>query len=734
MQTDEKKRLVRDLSRGLFGWYDFNKNRKILYIGEKEDAFAGFFIDGGYDHDTVPVSEISEEWAEQHKSMYSYAVCISALETSAAPLKVLGMLKKTLESDGHLLLGMNNRLGLRYFCGDRDPYTDGYFDGIENYAFSGNSPDISGRCYSKEEIREIIDQAGFERKRFFSVLPDLNTASFIFADDYTPNEDLSNRVFPAYNDPGSVYMKEQSLYPSLIKEGLFHLMANAFLIECTVSGDLSDVKQVTASPDRGKENALYTVIRGNDTVEKRAMYPEGVKKLRKMKDNEEDLKAHGIKIIDSSLDNDVYKMPFENSPLAQVYLKELLYKDKDKFLSEMDRFHDTVLKSSEKRVLDDGTEVFKKGYLDLVPLNSFVKDGEFYFIDQEFFAEDLPVKVMSMRQIESFYFGDPAIEKEFPRAILYERYGIMEERVRWSKIECDFIDGLLNKDALSDHYKKIRTDDALILKRRREMDSRLINIFKGTEGKEVYLFGSGKYADRFLDIYGRDIPVRGILDNDNSKTGSKKRGISIFSPDILRDKDKDSIKIIVCIRDHQAIVRQIKDLGITDFSIFDPEILSVLRPRTTVLIEKMEEVPHEKHYHTGYVAGAFDMFHIGHLNLLRRAKERCDYLIAGVMSDERMYDLKKKYPVIPCSERMKVVAGCRYVDQVEELPIDRAGISDAYHMFHFDCMFSGDDHADNPAWLAERENLRSMGSDIVFVPYTKDTSSSEIRDKIQKEN
>ena len=141
-----------------------------------------------------------------------------------------------------------------------------------------------------------------------------------------------------------------------------------------------------------------------------------------------------------------------------------------------------------------------------------------------------------------------------------------------------------------------------------------------------------------------------------------------------------------------------------------------------------------RHYKIGYVAGAFDMFHIGHLNLLRRAKERCDYLIVGVMSDQRMYDLKKKYPVIPCNERMQVVAGCRYVDQVEELQADRAGIMDAYNMFHYDCMFSGDDHAEDPTWISERDRLRKLGSDIQFMPYTKDTSSSEIRKKMEKDD
>lgn len=146
------------------------------------------------------------------------------------------------------------------------------------------------------------------------------------------------------------------------------------------------------------------------------------------------------------------------------------------------------------------------------------------------------------------------------------------------------------------------------------------------------------------------------------------------------------------------------------------------------------EAQAQKHYKIGYVAGAFDMFHVGHLNLLRRAKERCDYLIAGVMSDDRVFELKKKYPVIPCNERMQVVAGCRYVDRVEELPVGNAGIMDAYNMFHYDCMFSGDDHAKDPVWLSEREQLRKLGSDIQFVSYTKETSSSEIRKKVEKDD
>ena len=77
--------------------------------------------------------------------------------------------------------------------------------------------------------------------------------------------------------------------------------------------------------------------------------------------------------------------------------------------------------------------------------------------------------------------------------------------------------------------------------------------------------------------------------------------------------------------------------------------------------------------------------------------------------------------------------GCRHVDEVIDLPVDNAGIRDAYERVHFDCMFSGDDHADNPEWLSEQAYLRSMGSDIVFVPYTREVSSTEIREKVLKQ-
>ena len=171
---------------------------------------------------------------------------------------------------------------------------------------------------------------------------------------------------------------------------------------------------------------------------------------------------------------------------------------------------------------------------------------------------------------------------------------------------------------------------------------------------------------------------------------------------------------------------QLEEMRIPDYSIYD-------RYRSYPISSICPEKSRKK-YRVGYCAGAFDMFHVGHLNLLRRAKEMCDILVVGVISDQRIFDLKNRYPIIPCDERIKVVEGCRYVDRVVEIPADKAAIMDAYNMIHFNCMFSGDDHVGDPLWMEEQENLRKLGSDLVFVSYTKEISSTMLREKIKGQN
>lgn len=140
-----------------------------------------------------------------------------------------------------------------------------------------------------------------------------------------------------------------------------------------------------------------------------------------------------------------------------------------------------------------------------------------------------------------------------------------------------------------------------------------------------------------------------------------------------------------------------------------------------------------KHYHIGYVSGTFDMFHIGHLNLLRRAKERCDYLIVAVLSDECVLRSKKKQPIIPLADRLEVIRACKYVDEVDVTTVELLNKITAWHKYHFDAMFTGDDHKTD-GWAWEEPELNKLGAELVFFPYTQNVSSTKLREKLENDS
>jgi len=135
----------------------------------------------------------------------------------------------------------------------------------------------------------------------------------------------------------------------------------------------------------------------------------------------------------------------------------------------------------------------------------------------------------------------------------------------------------------------------------------------------------------------------------------------------------------------------------------------------------------DKHWRKGYVSGAFDMFHMGHLNLIRRAKERCDYLVVGVLSDDVVAGMKKKWPVIPQKERLEIISALRYVDETDITTEQLIDKRKAWEKYNFDAMFSGDDHA-NDGWAHEEADLKKLGAELVFFPYTKEISTTLLQD------
>lgn len=127
----------------------------------------------------------------------------------------------------------------------------------------------------------------------------------------------------------------------------------------------------------------------------------------------------------------------------------------------------------------------------------------------------------------------------------------------------------------------------------------------------------------------------------------------------------------------------------------------------------------------GYTTGVYDMFHIGHLNLLRNASEYCDELIVGVSTDELSMAKKNKRPLISYPERVEIISNVRYVDRVvAQTSMDKM---EAWRRLQFHIMFVGDDWRGTPAWDRIEREFGLLGVQIVYLPYTAHTSSTAIR-------
>jgi glycerol-3-phosphate cytidylyltransferase len=133
----------------------------------------------------------------------------------------------------------------------------------------------------------------------------------------------------------------------------------------------------------------------------------------------------------------------------------------------------------------------------------------------------------------------------------------------------------------------------------------------------------------------------------------------------------------------------------------------------------------------GYTAGAFDVFHIGHLNLLKRAKENCDFLIVGVSSDELVFKTKNKKPLANIDERMQILLALKCVDQVViQDDLDKVK---AWEKYHYHKLFSGDDWKNSQRWINYEKELKKHNVKVIYFPYTSTISSSKLQEYVSRE-
>ncbi len=803
-----ESRLIRDLPKGLIQWYPFSKGAKALFLSGGEEAcevLPEAMEECGLLADCIPLSVLQHASPSLKASAYDYIILAGAIERTPSPQAFLSSLRPLLTPKGRLLIGAHNRLAIRYFCGDRDPFSHRNFDGIENYIRLSalDWKRSKGRAYSKAELTEYLENAGFPHHRFYAAFPEWTCPQALYAEGCVPKGKPWEGLIPQYDSPDTIFLEEERLYHALIQNQLFHAMSNGFFIECPLDGTFADACQVMVSTEYGRKEAMATIFHSNyrkgqefftgqaerklscheskvqlkdqeNQVEKIPLYPEGREKPNRLMENMLAIKRRGLHTLPCSIKDGSIFMPQIKYQTATDYFRTLIRTDKERFLHELDRFWETVKASSDPvpdeevdwehfdpdwkkgRADDPGRDKWRKlafgsredrenlgvslreGYINLDSQNCFYINGEFVFYNQFYCQEHFPANAILIRTIDAVFGGDVWKDGLMKKDELLERYHLLEHEKLWHLYSWRFTDKLRNEKELREFYRQRRRDWRIVNANRYRMNYSDVeyervfkDIFKGTEGRQLYLFGSGIYAKKFLEDFGADYPVAGVLDNNRDRWGDKLLGIPILSPECLCSMAEDSCKVLICIKDCVPVMRQLDGLGIHHYSVYDchqeyPRKL----PKAAAAVK--EEGKEPKKYHVGYVAGVFDLFHVGHLNMFKRAKEQCDYLIVGVVTDESVMNNKKTMPCMSFEERIALVRSCRYVDEAVELPTYNGDTDEAYRRYHFDVQFSGSDYADDPVWLAKKEYLEKRGAAMVFFPYTQTTSSSKLKEMIGK--
>lgn len=482
----------------LINWYPFKKNSTVLEIGAGMGALTGCLCEKC--GEVVAIEESSRRAAiilKRHKKYsnlkvisdniyehkfnmkFDYVLLIGVLEyvgiNNAEGNPYVGLLNKIrslLKDDGVLLVAIENKYGLKYWCGAAEDHTGIPFDGLNDYKMD-NATERYGksgvRTFSKGELQRMLKKAGFANERFYYPLPDYKFPSFVFSDEHLPDIDNIRAIKFTYPRESELVANEKKLYKDIIENKTFPFFANSFLIEAS-GNKLEDENVVFVSHKRDYKSKynISTVIDSRNQVSKVANDKEAIEHLNDIQENIINLQNRRIEVISTKLiDANKMTVDYCNLPLAINVFNDYVEKNDINQLKVMlKELEKNLCLSSEmhigepcniKEINVDEEKILDNGYVDMTFINSFYKDGRLIFFDQEWNLTNIPVKYILYRAIKYAQYENhqKIMEKlcqEFGiDEILQKSFDFFEENTinsMMNEINCNVFDPMMYHDEL----------------------------------------------------------------------------------------------------------------------------------------------------------------------------------------------------------------------------------------------------------------------------------------------
>jgi hypothetical protein len=448
-------------------------------------------------------------------------------------VEALAAYKKKLGSHGRLLLVYENPFALRYWAGKRAANTGLPYDTLFGHGVNA--------LPSKTELQARLRVAGFEGQKWFYPLTDHYFTREVYSENYLPDEFLNQRFIPYIPNDISLQFDERVLYREVIRGGAFEFMCGAYFVEARVCTEdppcIVDYAAITIYREPAKR--FVTTVRGDGTVHKVPLHPDGKASLLRILSNHEELANLGVNVIKMKIKDDSLVMPRLNLPTLWDYWAKKLSDgtfDVDEMISQFDRIQEAIIKASK----------YGRCFWELVPANCFYdKDkNDLIFFDQEYYWDNASPDVALTRALWALIYS-PAFEKDARTKtwleLLKARYGISEHFDLLSEqADIKTHDEVFGDMSLQLEYETKRAMENISRKWEVESRRRYFRLLPavdklhemGFKNPAIYGFGlRGKVLQRVLCDCGID--VKAIIDKTLQNNGNVEEILSVSKSDVL---------------------------------------------------------------------------------------------------------------------------------------------------------------------------------------------------------
>ena len=518
------------VSQNLLNWYPFSKEDSVLEIGGDLGQLTGLFSKKCKDVTTIePQWECAEAIRKRYKDRENIDLIAGKLEDISLNKKydiitVIGninrieeiigkqldlentirYLEKYLNENGKMLIAVDNKFGLRYWAGNPENMLNKKFISLIGY----HSEPISYETFTKKSLEEILQKMEYNFN-FYYPLPDYKMPNVIFTDEGLPKYNSIDKYNPYTTQNSDLIINEIDVFREILTTNpeMFIFFTNSFLIEISKEKRELPYNYISFNNMRKEKYRLITKI-GKDYVEKEAVTEEANQHIEQISKNIEYLKENQIKTLDETEENKIKSKYIEQKYLLNEVLTENLRQGKkdefdklvqkyiDLFLSQSyktNNYDETIFKKYnieiEDKELIKSMNFLKNGLWDMTFKNCFYIDDQFYFFDQEWNDENIPLEFILYRSI----LYTISLRRYINIDELMEQYGLTQYREIFEKLD-NVLQEEIRDDRIWKFYGRNKYFDIDGTKQE------LINLSQRDHAKELAIENLQKDNDYLINI------------------------------------------------------------------------------------------------------------------------------------------------------------------------------------------------------------------------------------------